>query len=158
MKLYEITTELERLCDTDEDFDDNALALLSKELEKKTDSIGALIRTINSDVEAIKAEEKRLSEKRKALENREKSIKDYVLFQMQEHNLDEFRGGIFKISRQQSPPKLVIDVPAVDLPPRFVTVIPSTVEANKDAIKEALKRGEEVKGCHLQSGEHLRIR
>lgn len=158
MKLYEITAEMEKLCDTDAEFDDHALATLSRELAKKTDSIGAVIRTIDADIDAIRAEEKRLAAMRKALENRQQEIKGYVLYQMREHDLTEFKGKLFKITRQSSPPSLVIDIPAQELPPKFITVVPEQYVANKDAIKEALKNGEEIKGCHLQTGEHIRIR
>ena len=156
-KLYEIMADMERLCDTDEEFDDQALAVLSQELEKKTDSIGALLRTISTDVDTLKAEEKRLADRRKALENREREIKEYVLFQMKAHSLDKFKGELFTLSRQASPPSAVCDEEAAT-PAEFITIIPAQHVPDKKRIVEALKAGREVPGWHLERGEHLRVR
>lgn len=158
MKLYEIMADMERLCDPYQPFDETALEVLHGELSKKTDSIGGLLRSLSADIESIRFEEKRLAERRTALENRQKDIKDYVLYQMEAHSLDKYKGQLFTLSRHKSPPSLVIDCPVEDLPPEYITVIPQRFEANKDKIKEALKNGKEIKDCHLRTSEHLRLR
>jgi hypothetical protein len=157
MKLYEITAAMERLCDAEEEFDDTALALISQELEKKTDSISVLLKSISSDVEQIKAEEVRLATKRKALENRERQIKEYVLHQMKVHNIEKFKGSLFTITRQKNAASLVIDDES-QLPARFYDIIPETKVVNKARVKDILATGVKLAGAHLETGEHLRVR
>lgn len=156
MRLYELTAELENLVDAEE-WDENALEIIQRELAKKTDSIGALIRQIWADVDMLKAEEKRLTDKRKALENRERQIKDYVLFQLKAHDLTEFKGKLFKFSIQNNPPSAVADNEG-ETPAEYLTIIPQQLVADKKKIIEALKGGKHVPGWHLEKGEHLRIR
>ncbi len=47
-------------------------------IEEKVEAIHRLYRNMQADIDALKAEEKRLSEKRKVLENEQKRLKEYT--------------------------------------------------------------------------------
>ena len=45
-----------------------------------------------------------------------------------------------------------------EIPICYLTFVPARYEVDKDAVKTALKAGEEVPGAHLEQGRSLRIR
>ena len=75
MTLYELTGQYDMLMNMlyDEDIDEevllDTLEGMEGEIEDKADNYAKLIRNITADVESIKAEETRLSLRRKTLEN-----------------------------------------------------------------------------------------
>lgn len=152
MKLYEIPVEFglleQALIENDGE--------LTPELEKSLDDFlksgkekiegGAMVvRGLEMDAEACKAEAKRLQERAAALEKNADRLKKLVL-----HALDGAFGGkiktaLFTIWGQTSAPTINLDLePGADLaclPEQFVRV---KRELAKDVVKETLKRGEAI--------------
>jgi hypothetical protein len=54
----------------DEQTFQDTLQAIEEVLEDKVENIGKFVRCLDADIEAIKTEEKRLADKRKALENK----------------------------------------------------------------------------------------
>ena len=84
MKLYEIAEEYENLLaaidagEIPEEALADTLESIETLLDDKADNIACLIKNLEAESEAIKAEEKRLAERRKAKENRAESLKAYL--------------------------------------------------------------------------------
>ncbi|MFR5747044.1 MAG: siphovirus Gp157 family protein, partial [Romboutsia timonensis] len=76
MKLYELTQNylnLQELLENPEipaEMIETALNEVGGQIEDKAENIAKLIKTLEADVSGFKAEEKRLADRRKSLENR----------------------------------------------------------------------------------------
>ena len=82
-------------------------------------------------------------------------MKDTLLADLQQHGERRTTAGNFKIARQKnSQPSVILNIEAEALPTEFQRL---TIEANKEALKEALNNGTEIDGVALVTGEHIRI-
>ncbi len=158
LRLYEMAPEFAALVEADEltDQDMERLDELGHAIEMKASNIAALTDNMTSFVDMCKAEEQRISARRKAVENRILWLNKYLQNCMETAGTMEIEIGTRKISLQKNPPKVVIDNQD-DIPPRFFIVIPETFQLDKNALKAELKKGE-VKGAHLTQGLSLRKR
>ncbi|MCG3177476.1 MAG: hypothetical protein MOGMAGMI_02450 [Candidatus Omnitrophica bacterium] len=80
------------------------LEALAAAIGDKVDSIGYVWTELQSQADALKAEEHRLSEKRKARENGVKRLRNICLDAMQRLGEKKLAGQIYSITRQASPP------------------------------------------------------
>jgi predicted nucleic acid-binding Zn-ribbon protein len=83
LKLYELSqnyvTQLLELADSlDQETFQDTLSSLEEAIEDKAENVAKLIKCLDSDCKAIKEEEQRLADRRKALENKISSIKEYL--------------------------------------------------------------------------------
>ena len=103
MKLYEIT-ELEKKMEIEEDEEiKNTLQEMVKmELQEKAANIVKVIKNKESDIEAIDIEIKRLQAIKKQQESKMQQFKEYVLYNMQEMNLDKVQTPLGNISIRKS--------------------------------------------------------
>jgi hypothetical protein len=60
----------------DEQTFQDTLQAIEEVLEDKVENIGKFVRCLDADIEVIKSEEKRLADKRRALENKVASVKE----------------------------------------------------------------------------------
>ena len=156
ISLYKLTDDFNALLDIDDpDEVDNALiAIVSGDIEKKAENICKLVKSVEATAEAFKAEEKRISERRKALENKADRIRQYMKESLLNANIDKVEAGTFKISVGLSQGTLIIDDSSV-LPSEYIKVI---YEPDKAGIKAAIKKGVPVPGAHIEAGTTLTIR
>ena len=143
----EVTPESEQL----------AVELASK-LAQKADHFGGFVRTLEANAAACKAEEERLRDRRKALENKAAWLKRVGLDALQHMERPRVEGELFTLAVQNNPPSVVVHVLADALPSAFVRVIPEVREPDKAAIGKALKAGQQIDGCELVQTQSLRIR
>ena len=116
-----------------------------------------LIRSLENLRDGMKAEAARLTDRQKIIDNRIRSIKEWY-----QRNLDAMGKSKVTTTRgtmavQNNPPALKV-TDAEKIPAKYFDVIPEHYELNKDAVKTALKNGEDVPGAHLEQGRSLRIR
>jgi hypothetical protein len=160
--LYELSEgylNIQNLIDEESPDNDilNALTTIEGAIEVKAGNIANLIKSLESEAEVIKAEEKRLAQRRKARENAADNVKQYLRVAMEQMGLDKIKTPTRTISIQLNPPAVQI-MNEDEIPGKFLTLVPEHYEVNKKLIAEALKAGEEVKGCELSRGKSLRIR
>lgn len=162
MTLYELTAELQELQQMLEDgeideqtFADTVEAGLQDDLENKIEGYGMVIANINATVDGIKAEQKRLADRKAALENRVEKLTEAVQKAMTVTNNRKIETTRFTFSIAKCPAKLVIDNEE-GIP--FDFMVPQPAKPDNAAIKEALKRGEVFDFAHLENGEKLRIK
>lgn len=157
MKLYELTEEMNNLMNSEEEVTETALQKVFGDIQVKAQSICQFITVLESDAEAFKAEEKRIAERRKAMENRAKQIKEYVKMNMQALSIPEIKAGTFTLKLQDNPPAVeVLNESAI--PARFFTIIPETKQLDKKRVADAIKAGESIEGARLTRGQSLRIK
>lgn len=93
ISLYELSESYQKLMDLDLDDEQLQLALKSLEMsvEEKASNIAHVKRNMDAAINAIKNEEKRLRDKRNALENRLNKIKDYLYENMKAMNIQKVK-------------------------------------------------------------------
>ena len=109
---------------------------------------------LDSDVEGISAEIKRLTAIKKAKENLSKRIKKSVVEAMRAVGLDKIETPTMKISYTETE-ETIIDDEAM-IPAEYM--IAQKPKPDKTAIKAAIKRGEAIGGARLQTNYNLRVR
>jgi hypothetical protein len=165
MKLYEITNEylaLMQAIDNDEipeDAIEDTLEAIKGEIEVKADNIACLLKNIDADIMAIKAEETRLAERRKAKEKAHDRLKQYLSDMLQRVNIGKVetaRNSItFRKSEAVEIDEKAFFVWAVNNRSDLVTY--SAPKPNKTEIKKALKGGDEIIGASLISNTNIQI-
>lgn len=160
MKLYEIKESINTLLDyieaegaNPEDFK-LAIDMLEDELHEKVENIVKYIKNLDGDIAVFKSEEARLNERRKAMENKAKRLKDYLYDTMKGLNTSSMEAGTFKLRIQANPASVEI-LNEESIPENFKSY---EVKIDKAGILSALKDGEVINGASIKQGEGLRIR
>ena len=160
MNLYEITREtleLASLLETEELTPElEAMLVINQEkMEVKVNNYAKVIANIQSDSEAIDQEIKRLKAMKDSKERAITRLKDAVREAMLVSAIDKIESPLFKLSLRRSE---AVEVDLVDaLPSQFLNV-KNVVTADKVAIKEAIKRGENITGARLIENFNLQIK
>jgi hypothetical protein len=159
LKLYEISQNYSQLLDMadvlDEQTFQDTLQAIEEVLEDKVENIGKLVRCLDADIEAIKTEEKRLAEKRKALENKVASVKEYVQHEMEVAGVDKVKRPTLTVSIQLNPPSVLVKDESL-IPSHYM--VPVAPKLDKKAVLSFLKEGGEIPGCEIQQQRSIRIR
>ena len=137
---------------TDEQLKEALVALEETKVEKCGNAI-CYLNMLKHGIEDMKDEEKRIATMRKALESRAKNLESafaYVLKNMGDKEVIT-KYGVMKI--RKNPPSVVID-DLSKVPTKFQHQ-KIEVTLDKVAIKNALKAGEKVAGCHIEQSEKL---
>lgn len=161
-KLYELTEMYQGLWDVigDEDVDldgmEVALKAVEDNIEQKAENMAKLIKGIDGDIATLKTEEERLSKKRKTLENKQKSIKTYLEYQLTVLEIDKVKTPLFTVAMQNN----AQSVKFIDenlIPEKYKEEV-VTVKIPKKAILDDIKAGIEVPGTEMVRTRSLRIR
>lgn len=159
MNLYEINNEILNTCidtETGEVIDIEKLNSLNLQMQDKIENIGCWIKNLLSDVDQLDVEIKNLSDRKKAAKNKAESLKKY---------LSDFLDGSkyvsskVSISYRKSESVEVADIEQIKLLDNcddYLTY--KEPEANKTAIKEAIKHGVVVPGCSLVEKQNIQIK
>ena len=156
LSLYHMTEEyrqaLQELTDADlpDDVVRDTLEALSGELLKKGEAVAAFTLNLGAEIDAIKAVEKRISDRRKALEKRADNLREYLRTNMEKAGISEIKAldGSFTAKLGKGRPSVVIDDETAL--PDDSDYVRWTKAPNKTAIAEAIKAGKEVPGAHLE--------
>jgi len=158
MKLYEITKEYKEAIDSLTDLDDIAvidtLGALKGELTVKQISVAAYIGNLEAEALAIKNAEANMAKRRKALENRSASVKNYLKMNMKACGIHEIKTPEFVVKIVSNPPAVKI-TDEDSIPDEYKTEV-ITTKINKVDLKKALKE-KSIPGAELQQGERLKI-
>lgn len=146
--LYEIRQEIENFeFEVDEETGEFLNALTWDELnmayEEKIENIACYIKNLASDVLAFKAEEESIAKRRKSMEKKIDYLKKLLVNNM---GGEKFSTAKCAVSFRRSE---TVDVEDVALLPAELLRVKTTYEADKTAIKAAIKSGREINGCRL---------
>lgn len=162
--LYEIAAayraDVEKLADLDLDEQTIADTLdgLGGELEVKAQNVVMFTRNLEATAAAIKEAEGQMAKRRKAIENRVEGLRRYTLTCMQAAGVEKIECPLFEISIRQNPPAVEIFDDRM-VPAEFMSKPePPPPAPVKDAIKSALKAGQDVPGCRLTQSFRLEVK
>lgn len=161
LSLYEITNafpvlmENEEITEEDKNKVKEELTLL---LQQKSQNIIGYARNIELTIEAMKNEEKRISEKRKMLENRVIKFKEYVKECMEKNGITKIETGLGNLTIAKNPISVEV-VNEEEIPSEYKTEIVA-VKVDKTKIKNNFKEtGEIPNGVNiLTNNTSLRIK
>ena len=130
----------------------------TEELAIKLEGYCKFIKNLESDIAGLKEEEKRLSARRKTMENTVERAKEAMKVAMNTAGEKKMPCGTFTVSVQANPPSCVIDCSISEIPGRYL--IPQEPKIDKKQMLEDLKSEDSsLKGvAHIEQGESLRIR
>jgi len=162
--LYELSSDYIKLQELleegelDPEMLEEAMQYTKEELSIKFENYCKVIRNIENNIAGLKAEEDRMSARRKAMENNIKAMKTRMLDAMVTTDTKKIDGELFTISRQKNPASVVMDVNYIeDVPEKYL--IEQDPKIDKKKLAEDLKAGVELDGiAHLEQGEGIRIK
>ena len=132
MEQEEITPELKEQLEKE----------LTELLQQKSQNIIGYTKNIELTIEAMKTEEKRISEQRKVLENKLDNFKQYVKECMEQNGIKKIETGLGIISIAKNPISIEIENEE-EVPDEFKTVI-TTTKIDKTKIKDNFKETGEI--------------
>jgi hypothetical protein len=161
MQLYKLTAAYENIWNLvdDETMDltvlESALQQIEGQIEVKMQNSAIIVKGLETEVAAFKGEEKRLADRRRALENKQNWLKNYMTQELERMGIDKVKAGVFTVSLQNNPPAVEI---TGEVPGAFITIVPEQYIPDKKKISEHLKAGNEVEWAKLTQGKSLRVR
>lgn len=157
MTLYNITAKLEQAYydsidpETGEILDSTEFDSLQMAKEDKVDQIGCLIKNLNAEAAAIKAEKDALAKRQRSAENNAEKLKRYLADNLQG---ESFKSARVAISWRRSESVEIADLAFV--PTEFLKF--KDPEPDKTALKKAIKAGQEFEGVALVEHQNIQIK
>ena len=145
LSLYQITGMIPTIMEQEEitpELKEQLEKELTELLQQKSQNIIGYTKNIELTIEAMKTEEKRISEQRKALENKLDNFKQYVKECMEQNGIKKIETGLGNISIAKNPISIEIENEE-EVPDEFKTVI-TTTKIDKTKIKDNFKETGEI--------------
>lgn len=162
--LYEIDQAILECVDleTGEILDADRLTALQMERERKLEGVALWVKDLNYEAQMVKEEADKLTARKKALENKITSIKNWLLWALDGEKLKTPRCSVYQTHSQ----RVAIIGEEKDLiawlernvedPRDFIRY--KEPELRKDEIKKALKDGKEIEYAKLEETESVVIK
>ena len=150
LSLYQITSSFPKLIEEEMSEEDKKEVEkeLTELLQQKSQNLIGYIRNIASTIEAMKNEEKRISEQRKILESRLTKFKEYVKECMEQNGFTKIETQLGALSIAKNPISVEIYDEA-QIPDEYKTKV-IEIKVDKTAIKKTLKEtGEIIPGTRI---------
>ena len=161
--IYEITQdylylmEMAEMEEVDAQMVADTLEAVEGELEYKAEAYAKIMKNLEGDIQALKSEEERLSQKRKTIENNIKRMKEALQSVMEVTGKTKFKTQLFSFGIQNNAPSVVVTADIKDIPAEYLRV--KEPEVDKTAIKKAIQEGIDLSDiAHLEQSQSLRIR
>ena len=167
--LYEINYMIEHLLESDLTQDDEVIDKstgeiiracdlidqLEMDLNTKLENVGCYIKNLDSDIEALKNEEKTLADRRRVKENQLERLKKYLADNLQVAGMQKFESPRCVLSFRKS--EQVVISEGAEIPKEFITT-KVTELPDKKLLKDAIKQGFEFEGITLVENKNLQIK
>ena len=160
--LYEISQDILNCVDleTGEILDAEKLDALQIERERKLEGVALWIKDLTAEAEAVKAEADKLSTRKKSLDNKIASLKNWLLYALGGEKLKTPRCSVYQTHSQRvsirDQDKLMEYIYSLNAPGTYLRY--PEPELKKDEIKKALKDGYEIPGAALETTESVVIK
>lgn len=163
MNIYELTgqyklLETAILLNPEEDELKAEFDKINDDLETKADNYAKIIRNFNADVDALDTEIKRLTDRKKMINNNIDRMKANLMYSMKETGKTKFKTELFSfgVAKNGGKQPLKLDVEVDALPEELTT---TTVAPNNDAIRKYIEETGDLSYAHFEDrGERLNIR
>lgn len=161
LSLYQITNTFPLLMQSEEITEEEKIKIeeeLTQLLQQKSQNIIGYTRNVELTIEAMKIEEKRISEQRKILENRLLKFKEYVKECMEGNGFTKIETGLGTLSIAKSPISVEI-INEDEIPLEYKQEI-TTIKVDKKSIADNFKAtGEIPNGVNIYTNNtNLRIK
>jgi hypothetical protein len=168
MTLYELMNEYKDFInavesgDIPEDAIADTLESIEASIEDKIDNTACLLKVLEAEEAAIKAEEDRLAERRKVKANTRERIKTYLSEMLLAMGKTEFESPRNKISFRKTPGKVVFADEkafiewASQYDDSLLTYGKPTV--NRTAVKMAIEGGKEINGAEIVVSQSMQLK
>lgn len=174
MRLFDLTSEYQHLLaliDDGEDFN-AALDELRGDIKVKAENYAKVIKTLESEADAIREEAERLQAKAKHRANAVGRLKAHLLTGLETSGLERVTGTVYTVALQNSPPsveildealvpdlwrKATLTVPVASLPSDLVEQAELSID-KRGVIESWQRSGETCAGLVVRQNKHLRIR
>jgi hypothetical protein len=158
--LFNITARAQQLARALEEDDltpelENELVINQNELQEKGINYAYAIKSLESDIDIIDNEMKRLRALKEVKTNAIDRMKDAVVNAFQIYGITEVKSATLKLSLRRSESVEVVNID--QLPENLITV-KKTVSPDKVKIKEAIKNGVPVVGAVIVENYSLQIK
>ena len=134
---------------------ETALSISKEQLQNKGVCYGFIVKELEGNIDLIDLEIKRLNALKKPLVNSIDRLKNNLSQAMQMFDVTELKTPLLKINFRKSESVEVTDIDLLDADFVKTTI---TKAADKVAIKEAIKSGENVQGAVLVTNQNLQIK
>lgn len=168
MTLYELTDEylqLQELLESgeeDEQIVKDSLESVEFDLEEKADNYAKIIRNFESQIETLKAEEKRLKDRRQICEKAIKRLKDNLQNSMIQTGKRKIKTDLFSftVAKNGGALPVIVDVETEDLPDECVIITEKPdLKALAALLEDPENKDHYSKFAHFgERGESLRIK
>lgn len=164
LSLYQIAHEyrilVEHLMDTQTDAQAIADTLEGEAypLEVKAQNVAYAVKNLEATAAAIKAAEQEMAERRKAIEKRAESLKEYAKTCMEVAGISKIDCPHFALTIKKNPAAVDIFEPGLIPASLMKTPEPPPATPDKTAIKAAIQAGQDVPGAQLAQGTRLEIK
>lgn len=161
--LYTVSHEAKQAIDTMLEADDISKEVLdeiieniSGDVEDKQRNVAFYIMNLLPDIDAMKAYEKNMKQRRESLEKTVERLKASLMESMKLHGKEEVVNAQISIKLKKNRASVVFD--DEDVIPKKYKSVKKVVSIDKVAIKKAINGGAKVKGAHLEKKEKLEIK
>lgn len=152
-KLYEISEQYKELQALAEDETmaeavADTLEGIQGEFDDKAKAISSMVLNMDGDIEPIDSAIARLQARKKVIQNKQESLKNYLRENMTRCDIKKIACPLFTVTLVQGREIAFIDNEEA-LPEDYLSV-KTTISPDKTAITKALKEGVEIPGAHLE--------
>lgn len=151
MNLFEINEQyraVEEMDDLDPQTLQDTLDAIADAREVKLDNIAYLIEKSKMQADFLKNKIKELKKAKKVLDNKQKSLKEYMTAVLDEAGIKELQTANHILQTRNFKKRTIVDQ-LEDLPDEYKKT-ETVVKVDYNALYKALKNGEEITGAHLK--------
>ena len=159
MNLYELKENYMRvleLIENGEEGLEDTLESINDTIELKADGYARMIRNLEGNVTALKAEIDRMTDRKKSIENNIERLKENLKNAMIETGKEKIKTDLFNIKVADNP--YAVNVIDETLIPEKYFKVEIIRKLDKLSLRDAIKNGEEIQGAELTQGKGLRIK
>lgn len=157
--LYELTDNYQHVLEIAEQLDEETLKdtldSLDDAIDSKAENSAKVIRELEGNINALTSEIQRLNERKTALNNNVRFLKEYLQNEMEKVGKDKIKSDLFTVGIQNNPPSVRVEDER-KIPRDYFA--PQDPKLDKTKLKDELKRGKEIEGAELRQTRGLRIR
>lgn len=155
MKLHEITSNIKEIA-TIEDVPPEAIADTLEaavgDFDDKAKSIAAVSMNLNSNIASIDAEIARLNKRKAAIVNSDKSLREYLKFNMIQSGIKKISCELFTITLVAG--RDVLQINDEDAIPDEYMAVKTEVKPDKKRLLSDLKQGVDIPACEIVKSDH----
>lgn len=161
IKLYECADDVCKLLDLIEDGVDitqDTIEMVMGDFTAKAQDVIAYSLNMKSQRDALELHIKKMQDKLRTINNKIKSIDDYIFLNMRRTGIKKIESSNGSFSASIRKTAGAVDLYDISLLPEKFICTKVVTSPDKIAIKNAIKNGEEVQGARLVKSEVLSIR